>query len=269
MFFKNVWYNFKKYIFLLNELVKRDFKIKYKRSVLGVLWSILNPLLMMIVMSVVFSQMFRFNQPGVNYLVYLLTGLVIFNFYSEASNIAMGSVVSNFTLINKVYIPKYIFPLSKVLFTMVNFLLTLIPLYLMIFFTGNAADGTKEYITWAHLALPYVYICIFLFTLGVGLILATISVFLRDMFYIYTVIITILNYLTPIFWNFGMLPAHIAKWFSLNPLYQFINFARTIILDGVLPPTPSFIICGGWAVTMFILGGVIFKSKQDKFIYYV
>jgi len=264
----NIINNFKRYSFLMRQLIMRDFKVKYKRSVLGILWSILNPLLMMIVMSIVFSHVFRFNIEGVNYLVYLLTGLVMFQFFSEATNTAMTSVVSNFTLINKVYIPKYIFPLSKCLFASVNFLLTLIPLYLMIIFTGSGE--TKVIITWAHLFLPYVFVCLMLFSLGIGLILSTISVFLRDMFYLYTVLLTILNYLTPIFWDIKMLAnsgyMHI---FMLNPLFQFINFARTIILNARVPSLCSFIICGGVAIFTFILGCIVFKSKQDKFIYYV
>ena len=268
MFFKNIYLNFRRYSFLLYELVQRDFKVKYKRSVLGILWSVLNPLLMMIVMSIVFSQMFRFNEPGQNFMVYLLTGLVMFSFFSEATNTAMASVVTNFALIRKVYIPKYIFPLSKCLFVGVNFLITLIPLYLIILFTGT--EETRAVITWAHLALPYVFICLFLFSLGVGLILATISVFLRDMFYIYTVVLTILQYLTPLFWNMSMLEGsgyvHILR---LNPLYQFITFARTIILDARLPELSSFIICGAWAIGLFIIGGIVFRAKQDKFIYYV
>ena len=127
MFFKNIVTNFKKYSFLLSQLVSRDFKVKYKRSVLGVLWSLLYPLLTMSVMAIVFSNVFRFTSPGVNYLAYLMTGLVMFNYFTEASNLAMSSVVANFSLINKIYIPKYIFPLSKCLFVGINFLLTLIP----------------------------------------------------------------------------------------------------------------------------------------------
>ena len=133
---KNIINNFKKYSFLMNQMISRDFKVKYKRSVLGVLWSLLYPLLMMSVMAIVFSQMFKFNMEGVNYLVYLMSGLVMFNYFSEASNTAMTSIVSNFSLMTKVYIPKYIFPLSKCLFVGINFLLSLIPLLLIIILTG-------------------------------------------------------------------------------------------------------------------------------------
>ena len=123
---KNIIANFKKYQFLMKQLILRDFKKKYKRSVLGVVWSLLYPILMMTVMAIVFSQMFRFKVEGINYLVYLMTGLIMFNYFSAASNAAMTSVVENFTLINKVYIPKYIFPLSRVLSSFVNLLFSLI-----------------------------------------------------------------------------------------------------------------------------------------------
>ena len=126
---KNILLNLKKYTFLLEELIKRDFKVKYQRSALGILWSVLYPLLMMAVMAVVFSNIFKASMPGVNYLCYLQTGLVLFNFFSDATNQAMPSVVGNMGLINKVYIPKYIFPLSKCLFF--NYINTFICCYII------------------------------------------------------------------------------------------------------------------------------------------
>lgn len=259
---KNIWANFRKYQFLLKELVSRDFKVKYKRSVLGVLWSLLNPILMMVVMAIVFSNVFKFSVPGVSYLAYLQVGLVMFNYFSEASNLSMSSVVANFSLINKVYIPKYIFPLSKCLFVGINFLLTLIPLYAVIIFTGTG-------LCWQHVLLPFAFICLFLFTLGMGLVLSTISVFLRDMFYIYGILISLWTYLTPIMYDINMITAWFIKIFKLNPLYQFINFARTIILYHNTPTLFQFVACGGWALIVFVIGLLVFKKNQDKFIYYV
>jgi ABC-2 type transport system permease protein len=267
MFFANILNNIKKYAFLTKQLVIRDFKIKYKRSVLGILWSILYPLLTMTVMAIVFSQMFKFRVEGVNYLVYLLTGLVIFNYFNEASNGAMTSVVSNFSLINKVYIPKYIFPVSKILFVGINFLLTLIPLLIIIVFTGNGE--TKCIINIYYLLLPYAFICLFMFTLGMGFILSAVSIFFRDMFYIYGVVITLWTYLTPIFYDISMLPTNIQTLMKLNPLYMYIDFARTIILYGQVPSLYSFLTCLGSSVLILLIGMVVFKRKQDKFIYYV
>lgn len=259
---KNIYSNFKKYSFLLKQLVSRDFKVKYKRSVLGVIWSLLYPVMMMIVLAIVFSNIFKFSTPGVNYLVYLLTGLVMFNYFSEASNLAMSSIVANFGLINKVYLPKYIFPLSKCLFIGINFLLTLIPLYVVILLTGT---GINIY----HLLLPYAFICLFVFTLGIGLILSTISVFLRDTFYIYSIVIMLWNYLTPIMYDINMISQELQFFFKINPLYQFVNFARMIILYNQAPSAESFIACGLSAILVLIIGVVVFRKNQDKFIYYI
>ena len=269
MFFKNIVDNFKKYSFLLKQLVSRDFKVKYKRSVLGVAWSLLNPLLTMAVLAIVFSQMFKFSVPGVNYLVYLLTGLVFFNYFSEASNLAMGAVTSNAALIRKVYIPKYIFPLSKTLFIGINFLLTLIPLYLIILITGDPVEGTKCTITWLHILLPFAFICLFLFTTGLGMLLSTIAVFFRDIVYIFSILTSLWMYLTPIMYDISIIPQSFHVFFKLNPLYWYIEFARQIILYNQFPTLNCWIWCLLSSVIMFIIGTVIFKEKQDKFIYYV
>lgn len=259
---KNIASNFKRYSFLMQQMISRDFKVKYKRSVLGILWSLLYPLLMMAVMALVFSQMFRFRMEGVNYLVYLMSGLIMFNYFSEASNTAMSSIVTNFQLMTKVYIPKYIFPLSKCLFVGINFLLSLIPLLLIVVITGAP-------ITWTYLLLPYSFICMFLFTVGVSFIISTISVFLRDMFYIYGILLTIWQYFTPIFYDIRMLPEYLQMLFKFNPLYQYITFARVILLDGQVPALSSFAWCGISAIIVFIIGAIVFKKNQDKFIYYI
>ena len=260
---KNIIASLKKYKFLLSQLVLRDFKVKYKRSVLGILWSLLYPVLMMAVMAVVFSNVFKFSTPGVSYLAYLMTGLTIFNYFSEASNLAMSSVVGNFSLINKVYIPKYIFPISKCLFVGINFLLTLIPLYIVIIATGTGLN-------WWHLLLPYCFICLLLFTLGMGFLLSAISVFLRDMFYIYGIIITIWTYLTPIMYDINIITNPTLQLImKFNPLYQIINFARTIILYHWCPTIGQFAGCGISCLVTLLIGALVFKKKQDKFIYYV
>ncbi len=258
----NLKYIYQKYSFLLQQLIARDFKVKYKRSVLGVLWSLLYPVLMMAVLAIVFSNVFKFNVPGVNYLVYLMTGLVMFQYFSEATNLAMSSITGNFSLINKVYIPKYIFPLSKILFVGINFLITLIPLYAIILITG-------ETVTIVHLILPYAFLCLLLFSLGVGLILATLTVFFRDMLYIYGIITTILMYLTPIMYDISMLNPGYQQIFKLNPLYQFINFARAIILENRIPELIYFVYCGIGAIIPLLIGIYVFKKYQDKFVYYI
>lgn len=264
---KNIIANAKRYSFLMKQLIMRDFKVKYKRSFLGILWSLLYPVLMMAVMALVFSQMFKMRVEGVNYLVYLMTGLVMFNYFSEASNTAMTSVVNNFGLINKVYIPKYIFPISKVLFVGINFLLSLIPLFVLILVTGSGE--TRCIISIWYLLLPYIFFCMLLFTAGMGLLLSCISVFLRDMFYIYGIILTIWNYVTPIFYDLVIVPESLQPIFKLNPLYIFINGARTIILEAKCPSPLSLLAMLLIGVFTLLFGALVFRKKQDKFIYYV
>ena len=155
---KNIFGNFKRYSFLMKQLISRDFKVKYKRSVLGVIWSILQPILMMTVMAIVFSQMFRFKVEGTNYLVYLMTGIVMFGYFSEATNSAMVSVVFNFSLINKVYIPKYIFPIAKCLFVGINFLLTLIPWFAIILLSKVGLGSYACPINGWYLLIPYIFL---------------------------------------------------------------------------------------------------------------
>ena len=262
MFVKNVMINLKKYSFLLQQLVSRDFKVKYKRSILGIVWSLLYPILTMIVMAIVFSNIFKFSTPGVSYLAYLLSGLVLFNYFSEATNLSMSSVVANFPLINKIYMPKYIFPLSKCLFVGINFLLTLIPLYIVLIATGT---GVNIY----HVFLPYAFLCLFMFTLGMGFILSAISVFLRDMFYIYGIVLMMWTYLTPVMYDIKMISENLQPFLKLNPMYHYINFAREILLYGRIPQPFTWAVCFISSITVLIIGVIVFKKNQDKFIYYV
>ncbi len=266
---KNILVNFKRYSFLMRQLISRDFKVKYKRSVLGVVWSLLYPILMMVVMSIVFSQMFRFKVDGINYLVYLMTGIVMWQYFSEATNNAMTSVVSNFALISKVYIPKYIFPLSKCIFVGINFVLTLIPWLGLIILTQFGLGEFPASINWYYLIIPYIFLCFFLFTVGVGLLLSCVSVFLRDVFYIYGIILTIWNYFTPVFYSIEILPQKLQSLFQLNPLYQFITAVRSIVLYGARPSFMTLGIIGLIGVGTLVVGSIVFKKNQDKFIYYI
>ncbi len=261
--------NFKRYGFLMSQLISRDFKVKYKRSVLGVIWSLLYPVLMMAVMAVVFSQMFKFKVEGVNFLVYLMTGLIMFNYFSEASNAAMESVVENFSLINKVYMPKYIFPIAKCLFVGINFLLTLIPWLILIILSYFGLGDYICHINIYYLLLPYIFFCMLLFTIGIGLLLSCVSVFLRDIFYIYGILLTIWNYLTPVFYSIEILPEGIQSVMKFNPLYQFLTATRSIVLSGQRPSFTTLGILTFIGVGTLLLGGYVFKKKQDKFIYYI
>lgn len=266
---KRMLMNFKKYSFLLSELIKRDFKVKYKRSFLGVLWSILYPLLMMSVMALVFSHMFKFSMEGVNYLVYLMSGLLIFNYFSEATNNSLTAVVGNFSLINKVYIPKYIFPLAKCLFAGINFLFTLIPFFLIVIFSGDPVEGTKCSFNVYYLLIPYIFLCMLMFTVGISYILSTITVFVRDVIYIWGIGLTILNYFTPIFYSLEILPTYLQTIFKFNPLYIFINGLREIVLFSHGLSWQYLLAMFVVGIGTMILGMFIFRKKQDKFVYYI
>ena len=251
------------------QLISRDFKRKYKRSVLGVVWSLLYPILMMTVMAMVFSHMFKFKVEGTNYLVYLMTGIIMWNYFSEASNTAMTSIVDNFGLINKVYIPKYIFPLSKCLFVGINFVLTLIPWLGLILLTKVGVGTYPASINIYYLIIPYIFFCLLLFTVGMGLMLSCVSVFLRDVFYIYGIILTIWNYFTPVFYNIDILPPKLQALFKFNPLFQIIDSVRSIVLYGKCPSLMTLSIIGITGISSLLVGTIIFKKNQDKFIYYI
>ena len=265
----NILINFKNYWYLMTQLITRDFKRKYKRSVLGVVWSLLYPVLMMSVMAIVFSQMFRFKVEGINYLVYLMTGIVMWQYFAEASNSAMTSVVENFALISKVYIPKYIFPVAKCIFVGINFVLSLIPWICLILLTKIGVGTYPASINIYYLFFPYIFFCFFLFTIGVGLMLSCVSVFLRDVFYIYGIILTIWNYFTPVFYSIDILPAKLQRIFAFNPVYQYITSIRQIVLYGKCPSLMTLLIIGIIGIFTLGIGSIIFKKNQDKFIYYI
>lgn len=251
---------FTQYRFLLEQLVSRDFKTKYKRSVLGVLWSFLNPLLSMTVQYVVFSTIFKSNIQ--NFAVYLLIGIVFFNFFMEATSMGLSSIVGNAPLIAKVYIPKYIFPVSRVISSVINFLLSLIPLLLSILVTRTA-------ITPAILLFLFPAICTFAFCVGMSMLLSSMMVFFRDTQFLWNVVSMLWVYATPIFYPETILPA---KWmfvFKMNPLYHFIRFARTIILQGVSPEPQAYLFCLIAAIVPLILGVFVFKKTQNKFVLYI
>lgn len=249
-----------RYGFLIRQLVSRDFKNKYKRSVLGMFWSFLNPLLTTLVQYFVFSNIFKSNTE--NFVVYLLTGTVFFNFFSEASNMAMTSIVTNSSLITKVYVPKYIYPLSRVISSGVNFAISLVPLVLVILITGVEIKP-------AILLVIYPIICNVILALGMGLLLSSIMVFFRDTQFLYGVFLTILMYLTPIFYPITIIPERYQWLFLFNPVSNNIVFARSCILDGVFPGMNMALLCGGYALIVLVLGAWVFKKTQDQFILHI
>ena len=249
-----------KYRFLIRQLVARDFKTKYKRSVLGVFWSFLNPLLTMIVQYFVFSTIFKADVP--NYPAYLLIGIVSFNFFSEACGMALSSILGNAGLITKVYMPKYIYPLTRVMSSVVNLGIALIPLLLVAFGTGVHFQKS------AVLAVFFLF-CLVVFSLGLGLLLSAAMVFFRDTQFLWNVLSMMWMYATPIFYPESILPEKFNFILQINPLYHFLKNIRICILNGVSPEPAVYVGCLLMALVMLMIGAFIFQKTQDRFILYI
>jgi ABC-2 type transport system permease protein len=250
----------KKYKFLIQQLVARDFKTKYKRSVLGYLWSFLNPLLTMLVQYIVFSTIFK---SGIeNYPVYLLSGIILFNFFSEAVGQGLGSIINNASLITKVYVPKYIYPITKVASTSINLFISLIPLLLVMLMTGVR-------ITPALLLLPFVLACLLLFCTGMVLMLCAAMVFFRDTQYLWGIASMIWMYATPLFYPENIIPSHFRFIQTFNPMYHMVKFARIILIEGISPAPILYGTCLLSAMVTCVIGAWIFKKTQNKFVLYI
>lgn len=255
------WGNFARYRFLLQDLIVRDIKVKYRRSVLGILWSVLNPLLMMLVITAVFNNVFRmFEVP--NFPVYYLTGILIFSFVSEATTGSMFSVLGGGSLIKKVYIPKYIFPLEKCLFALVNMMFSAVAVVIVMLITG-----APIYPTILLFWIPMLYALIF--SIGLGLILATLAVFFRDVTHLYSVWVTAWMFLTPIIYPVEALSEGMRNSLRFNPLYHFVNYFRDVVRYGRVPGLQENLICLGIALAFLVVGLVVFKWKQKRFILYM
>uniref|UniRef100_N2AG15 Transport permease protein n=1 Tax=Eubacterium plexicaudatum ASF492 TaxID=1235802 RepID=N2AG15_9FIRM len=249
------------YRHLIKQLVTKDIKLKYRRSFLGYVWSVLNPLMVMVVMYLVFSHMFRFEVE--NYPVYLLIGQTLFTFMTEATNQAIFSITGNGALLKKVYVPKYIFTLSKVTSSLVNLMFSLGAMIIVLFIT-------KVRFSWSMLFFPLVLVQLYIFCLGLGLFLAEASVFFRDIEYIYSVLTTAWMYLTPIFYPIEQLPVKMQKAIqTLNPMYQYIHQFRTIVLNQTLPGLKEVAYGFGIALLFLVIGLRTFIRKQDEFILYI
>lgn len=251
---------FKKYKYLLKNLIMKDIKLKYRRSILGILWSVLNPLLMMIVISAVFSNIFKFSVA--NFPIYYLTGSTLFNMLSETTSSAMMSILGASSLIKKVYIPKYIFPLEKCLFGFVNFLFSMIAVAIMYVILGYP-------VYWTVLLFPIPVFYTLVFAIGISMILSTLSVFFRDIIHLYSVLLTAWTYFTPIVYPQEILSDKIKDIMSLNPMFHYVQYFRDVMMYNTVPGFGENLTCASIAVGALIIGLLFFKVKQDKFILYI
>ncbi|MDR1901364.1 MAG: ABC transporter permease [Treponema sp.] len=254
-------WTFLRYRELFFQLISRDIKLKYRRSVLGYLWSVLNPLFTMVIMTVVFSAMLA--RGVVNFPVYLLIGSLLFSFMSGAVSRAIPSVTGGAALLKKIYIPKYIFTLSSVTSELVTMLFSLGALIMVIIATGVP-------LSWYFLLIPIPIIELYIFSLGLGLFFAQAFVFFRDIQYLWGVFSTAWMYLTPIFYPVAMLPERIRFVITtFNPLYFYISLFRAFVLGGD-PAWPEYLWRGALAAgLMLLIGFVTFSRSKNKFVLYL
>lgn len=243
---------------LLFSLVRRDLTVRYKRSTLGFFWTMLNPLLTMVVFTVVFSYFFRFEIQ--HYPVYLLSGMLLWNFFSQSTTQAMHNLVWGGGLSNKIYVPKAVFVVSAVTVGVINLALALVPLALIMLVTGQP-------FTLALVFLPVPVLLTLLFALGVGLFVAALAVLFVDVIDLYQFGLTVLMYLTPIFYPSSIIPERYASWFALNPIYYFVEIFRAPIFQGTLPEGYVLARAALIAVAALVGGWWFFTRKSDEFAY--
>ena len=252
---------FLRYRYLLVCLVDRDYKVKYRRSVFGILWSMLNPIMMMIILNAVFSRVFRADIE--NFPVYLLTGQLVFSFFNEASSSAIFSVVEASALIKKIYVPKYVFPLERVLFGFVNMVFSLSALIILIIVQ-------KVQVTAVTLLFPLPLIALFLFTCGWSFLISALCVYFRDLKHLYSVLMTAWMYITPIMYPIEYLSGSwVYKIVMLNPLTWYVQYFRQVVMYHALPTLEMNVVCFGEAILMMIIGLLSFRKLQDKFILHI
>ena len=264
--------NFYKYRFLLYGIVRKNIKLQYRNSVLGVFWTFLQPLLTTLVLVIVFGGVFGADRSyTVNYPIYLLCGRLIYEFFSQSTKRAMRSINNSASVIKKVYVPKYIYPLSNVLANFVTFLISLLVLVCFIVFYYFFTD--KQPVINAHVFLAFVPILILLILcVGVGLILSTLSVFFKDIEYLYEVFCMLLFYLTPIFYHVDQLklPSNIFRYALMgNPLYSITEMFRSCVLYGEMFNMNHLLYSLGFSLATVLIGLFVFYKKQDKFILHI
>ncbi len=251
---------FFKYKELLWEFVKKDIKLKYRNSFLGILWSMLNPLLIMLVLTFIFSNIFKRTIP--NFPVYCLCGRLLYSYFSQATNQCMKSITGKSALIKKIYIPKYIYPLSRSISAFIMFLISLIPLAGMMIYTGQKINDMTIFGVFPLISL-------FFISTGIGLILATLNVFFRDMQHLYSVILMVIMYMSAIFYSPDIISQKYVAILKFNPIFPPICAFRDCILYGNITSKSNWVLCIIYPVVAMVFGLYIFYKNQDKFIFYI
>lgn len=246
--------------FLFEELVKRDFTKKYKRTILGMLWSVLGPLMTLGVMAMVFTQFFGYKIE--HYTIYMFCGNLLFSYFKESTTTGMTALLDNSPIFSKVNVPKYMFLLSKNVSSLINFGINLLVLFLFCIIDGVA-------FSWKFLLLIYPVLCLVAFNLGMGLILSALYLMFRDMKYLYDVFTLLLMYVSAIFYSIDAYDLTTQYLFYLNPVYVYIRYFRKIILEGTIPQFTFHLLAAGYALAALLIGALIYKKKNYKFLYYI
>lgn len=260
MFVQQYFQKYKEYRFMFEELVKRDFKQKYKRTVLGMFWSILSPLLSLLVMKIVFTNFFGRNVE--HYTTYLFAGNLMFSYFKEQTNGGMNSLMANAQIFTKIKVPKYLFLFSKCVSASINFSITLV-----VFFIFAFVDGITFKLS--IIAIIYPIIMLTLFNIGVGMILSALYVFFRDISYIYDIFTLLLMYCSAIFYFVDRYPLSMQRLFLLNPVYCAIKYVRVVVIDGSLPSLAYHLLMLFYTSLALGIGMFIYKKYNQKFLYYV
>ena len=249
-----------RYRHLIFQLVRRDVLTRYKRSILGVAWTMLNPLGMMLVLTIAFSQLFGGTRA---YPAYVLTGLVAWNFFSQTTLSSMNQMVWGGSLLSRIYVPRTVFVLSSMGTGLVNLVLSMIPLIFVLLITGNPLRITV-------LFLPISFLCLAAFSLGVGLLISTWAIYYYDIAEMYQILLTAWMYLTPIIYPESIVPENLRIWlFTLNPMYHIVSMFRIPLYEGVWPDASQTIAAVGISFLVMVAGWVVFTRKSDEFAYRV
>lgn len=246
--------------FLFSELVKRDFKQKYKRAALGMVWSVLSPLFMLGVLAFIFGNFFGRNTP--HYIIYLFSGQVIFNYYNESTNEGMSALMSNSNIFSKINVPKYLFLFSKNVSALINFFIILV-----IYFVFAFVDGIT--FTWKFLLLIYPIVCLILINVGIGLILSALFIFFRDIQYLYRLFTQVVMYGSAIFYTIDGMSLKVQTVFYANPIFVCITYFRSIVINNAIPDMRVHLLLALYAILLFGIGCFIYKKYNYKFLYYI
>jgi ABC-type polysaccharide/polyol phosphate export permease len=244
---------------LVWQFVTSSIKTRYKRSFLGIIWTLLNPLLMMIVLTIVFSSFFHAVE---HYPAYILNGIIVWNYLSSTTMASMQNMVLSGTLLSRIYVPKSVFAVSAAGVGLVNLGLSLIPLFIIALVIGVRIKLT------VLAMIPGVFLLV-LFALGVSLLLQTAAIFFADMIPVYEVFSTLWFYATPVLYPVDMIPPKWAILFKLNPMYHIIRVVRAPLFEGIIPGWETWAVAALSAVVMFILGALIFTAKSREYAYRV